>query len=297
VFGTPSAIVVHPDRTIATAVAQADTAVRDLVEKAAETARELNLRSSTTFDRRWITLDGRPVTLTEFLGQPLLLMFWNPGCGFCQLMLSELRRWETTPAGRAQRMLVISAGPIEDNRALQLQAAVVLDPELAASRHFGIPGTPSALLLDADGQAASEPLVGAPAIFARIGSTPALEPAPPAMVEQAATESRALANVAKLADDARPIKQSEVHDELVEEGIILYQSRTRQVLTLNGTAALVWEYCDGAHDVDAIVAELTDLYPDAADAERDVRALLDQLLNADMIFPEPSRAGDAVVNA
>jgi thiol-disulfide isomerase/thioredoxin len=37
-------------------------------------------------------LEGKTVELADFRGEKTLLVFWNPGCGFCQQMLLELTR-------------------------------------------------------------------------------------------------------------------------------------------------------------------------------------------------------------
>jgi len=42
-------------------------------------------------------LNGNTVELAAFLGRKTLLLFWNPGCGFCQQMLNDLRAWESDP--------------------------------------------------------------------------------------------------------------------------------------------------------------------------------------------------------
>jgi hypothetical protein len=88
------------------------------------------------------------------------------------------------------------------------------------------------------------------------------------------------------------MKHDCVHDELLSDSsMVLYNGCQNQVMTLNATGALVWESCDGDHDIDAIVAEIRDVFPESADVDRDVRELLDRLLQADMISPNaPSGA-------
>jgi Coenzyme PQQ synthesis protein D (PqqD) len=77
-----------------------------------------------------------------------------------------------------------------------------------------------------------------------------------------------------------------VHDELLSDGsLVLYNGCRGQVMTLNATAALVWECCAGEQDVESIIAEVQDVFPDAAAAENDVRQLMDKLLQAGMIAP------------
>lgn len=91
------------------------------------------------------------------------------------------------------------------------------------------------------------------------------------------TEQAALARM-------RPQKADCVHDELLVDGsMILYNACRQQVMTVNATAALVWDCCDGAHDLDALVAEVREVFPDAPALERDVRALIDHLYDHGML--------------
>ena len=81
-----------------------------------------------------------------------------------------------------------------------------------------------------------------------------------------------------------PRKSPGVYDEVLPDGgLVLFHSQGALILTLNPTAALIWEYCDGTHDVDAIAAQLRDVFPAATDAERDVRSLLARLCEAGII--------------
>jgi thiol-disulfide isomerase/thioredoxin len=55
-------------------------------------------------------LEGDTVALEEFRGRKTLILFWNPGCSFCQQMLPDLKQWEeNTPKG-VPSLLVVSAG-------------------------------------------------------------------------------------------------------------------------------------------------------------------------------------------
>ena len=291
VVGTPSAVLIQPDGTIGSPLAQGDTAVRELIGKAVQAARLEGLPEPPAPDSTWLDLDGQPATMAQFRGAPLFLLFWNPACGFCQLMLSDLNLWETGPGAGQLQTLIVSTGSAEANRALGLRSPIVLDSSFNAGRAYGVLGTPSGVLLDAQGDGAGEVLVGARAILARLG--PAASPEDQlGVAEGIATESELSplgsqppADMETLPPGARPVKQACVQDELLADGVILYNSCRRQVLTVNGTGALVWECCDGEHDVDAIVAEISDVFPTPSGVHNDVRALLDQLLQAGMIAP------------
>ena len=81
-----------------------------------------------------------------------------------------------------------------------------------------------------------------------------------------------------------PRKSLGVYDVVLPDGgLVLFHSQGALILTLNPTAALIWEYCDGTHDVDAIAAQLRDVFPTASDAERDTRSLLATLCETGLI--------------
>lgn len=85
------------------------------------------------------------------------------------------------------------------------------------------------------------------------------------------------ANIA-FSESTRPCKAAGVVDELLPDGgMVLFHTERQELLTLNGTAALVWECCDGAHDFTAIVAEVRELFPDVPAVPDDVRAALREL--------------------
>jgi thiol-disulfide isomerase/thioredoxin len=112
--------------------------------------------------------DGAAVALAD-PERDTLVLFWNPGCGFCSQMLPDLLAWEQTRPATAPRLLLIAAGTLEENRALGLQAELVLDGNFSAGQAFGAGGTPSALLVDSAGLIASGLAVGAPSVLALAG--------------------------------------------------------------------------------------------------------------------------------
>lgn len=123
---------------------------------------------------RLVDLEGNEANLQDdFKGEDTLVLFWNPGCGFCQQMLPDLKKWEANAPENAPRLVVISAGSEEANREMGLTSPVLLDQQFATGRTFGATGTPSGVLMDAEGNVASEVAVGAPAVMelARAGNT------------------------------------------------------------------------------------------------------------------------------
>jgi thiol-disulfide isomerase/thioredoxin len=102
-------------------------------------------------------------------GSSTLVLFWNPDCGFCQQLLPDLRLWEADLPRDAHGLLVVSTGTVEANQALRLRAPVVLDADLEVGWSFGVDGTPSAVLVGADGHFESELAVGGLAVRALAG--------------------------------------------------------------------------------------------------------------------------------
>jgi thiol-disulfide isomerase/thioredoxin len=120
---------------------------------------------------RLTNLKGDEVSLQEsFGGQVSLVLFWNPGCGFCQQMFPDLKQWETKAPEGAPKLVVVSAGSEEANKEMGLTSPVMLDQQFAVGRAFGASGTPSAVLVDKEGKVASQVAVGAPAVMKLAGA-------------------------------------------------------------------------------------------------------------------------------
>ena len=117
-------------------------------------------------------LDGTIVDLSTLRGTSTLVLFWNPGCGFCQQMLPDLQRGEENPPPGAPARLVVTSGSGEENRAQGLRSTMVLDQSFTVGSAFGVSGTPSAVLVDADGRIASAVGVGAPGVLALANNQP-----------------------------------------------------------------------------------------------------------------------------
>jgi peroxiredoxin len=117
-------------------------------------------------------LEGRTVDLRDYQGRDTLILFWRPGCSFCQRLVEDIRRWEVEPPRGAPRLLVISSESVEANRALGFRSSIVLDESFAVGKAFGARGTPSAVLVDAEGRIASTVGVGARDILALAGIVP-----------------------------------------------------------------------------------------------------------------------------
>ena len=211
VRGTPSAVLIAPDGRVASPVAGGAEGIRRLLSYAVGERAQLPLQSQgapqgqaqeqpqgqpcpncgkvhaaaptvpaaqkvgeDAPEVRLPNLEGNTVELADFRGEETLVLFWNPGCGFCQQMLPDLKEWEATSPEGAPRLLMVSAGTEEANKEMGLTSPVLLDQQFAVGRAFGASGTPSAVLVDEEGKVASEITVGAPAVMelARAGQTP-----------------------------------------------------------------------------------------------------------------------------
>jgi peroxiredoxin/uncharacterized membrane protein YphA (DoxX/SURF4 family) len=202
VGGTPSAVLISPDGNIASPVAGGAEGIRGLLSYAVGQGAQLPMRphqpqgegqpcpdcgkvhaAAPTMpaareigepapELKLADLEGTTVELEDFRGHETLVLFWNPGCGFCRQMLPEIKHWEENRPEGAPTPLFVSAGTEETNRDMKLSSKVVLDQHFAAGRAFGASGTPSAVLVDAEGRIASEVAVGAPAVLGLAGASP-----------------------------------------------------------------------------------------------------------------------------
>jgi thiol-disulfide isomerase/thioredoxin len=117
-------------------------------------------------------LTGETIHLPAPDGTPTLLLFWNPSCPPCQYMLPRLKAWESDRPPGSPRLIIASSGSEDDNRATGLASPIVLERSDEARDAFAIPGRPAAVLFDGEGRVASEAILGAPAILARLGAPP-----------------------------------------------------------------------------------------------------------------------------
>jgi thiol-disulfide isomerase/thioredoxin len=194
--GTPSAVLVLPDGNVGTPVSGGAEAIRSLLSYAVGERTQLPMQPHAhgepcpncgkihpTADYaqqampagpkvgepapeiKLEDLGGKDAELKTFRGSETLVLFWNPGCGFCQQMLPDLKEWEANPPEEAPKLLVVSAGTEEANKEMSLSSPVVLDQQFAVGRSFGASGTPSAVLVDKEGKIASEVAVGGPAVL------------------------------------------------------------------------------------------------------------------------------------
>lgn len=199
--GTPSAVLIQSDGLVASPLAAGSGAIRRLVALSAEMPR-ISRRPTPIENRdqfavrdvglvpaplrksllgtpaplfRLPNVNGDLVDLIDFRGQDVILIFWSPGCSFCQRMLADLKSWESASSADALQLVIVSEG-VAVNAALGLRSPIVLDEGATTGQAFGAHGTPAAIKIDADGKVASHVAVGALAIWSLAGSRPQTSP-------------------------------------------------------------------------------------------------------------------------
>ena len=179
VKATPSAQLVLPNGRIGSTMALGGGAIAELVAQALGAPEQADESEEDDSDYEESPpigasaplfalpdLNGKQIGLADFIGRPTLLLFWSPSCGFCQDMLADLQRWIARPPNDAPQLLIISTGSIDENRAMNLHAPLVIDEGFQIGHMLGATGTPMAILVDAEGRIASPVRAGAPAVFA-----------------------------------------------------------------------------------------------------------------------------------
>jgi peroxiredoxin len=134
-------------------------------------------------------LTGESKTLGQYRGQTVLLIFYNPACGFCRELLPRLvaLNSERAEAGRNpnnpksngrphseeptwSHLLIVTTGDVEANRQLfnqhKVTCPVLLQKEMEVATAYKANGTPAGYLLNSEGKIASELAVGGEALLA-----------------------------------------------------------------------------------------------------------------------------------
>jgi thioredoxin-related protein len=173
--GTPSAILIDPTGKIASEVAVGGPNVIALAsgkkpapQPAAAPAAPASKKGEKAPEVKLKDLDGKEFDLQRHTTDTLLV-FWNPGCGFCKRMGDDLKNWIKEMPKGSPEIVLVSTGTVESNKAMEIPARTLLDEGFSTGRKFGAGGTPSAVLIDKKGKIASDVAVGAPAVMALAG--------------------------------------------------------------------------------------------------------------------------------
>lgn len=118
-------------------------------------------------------LHGRPISLEEYRGRRVLLVFSDPNCGPCNALAPELVRLDAENS--ALQLLMVSRGDLEENRLKAREHGfafpLVLQDKWNLSKEYGIFATPVAFLIDEEGVIEKPVAIGADAILA-LAATP-----------------------------------------------------------------------------------------------------------------------------
>lgn len=100
-------------------------------------------------------LEGEKVTLESLRssGRPVLLVFTEPGCEYCEELLPEVRLWQYELADEFT-IAVISSDDPEENRAMSKEhglSRMLLQEDWEIADAYEVNGTPSAVLVNPDG--------------------------------------------------------------------------------------------------------------------------------------------------
>ena len=136
-------------------------------------------------------LSGERKSLAQFRGQPVLLIFFNPDCGFCREMMPKVSA-VTRPAntlshpmgeGRGEGtpcVLFLTTGDAAKNEQLfaehKIECPVLLQNDGEAAKAYHANGTPSGYLISSDGRIASALALGAEAVLKLASDDPHPQP-------------------------------------------------------------------------------------------------------------------------
>lgn len=103
--------------------------------------------------------------LSEFRGRNVLLLFFNPSCGFCTKMAADLAALPLEGGDQQAIPIVVTTGGLEQNRKLieqyGIRCVVLRQEQMEVASQFRAQGTPMGYRIDAAGRIASGLAVGA----------------------------------------------------------------------------------------------------------------------------------------
>jgi peroxiredoxin len=100
-------------------------------------------------------IDGQNVSLDQYRGRKVLLVFSDPQCGPCNTLAPDLVRFHSEHGNNGVAVVMVGRGDAEQNRKKAAEHGigfpVVLQERWKLSRQYGIFATPVAFLISKDG--------------------------------------------------------------------------------------------------------------------------------------------------
>lgn len=189
--GTPSGVIVHPSGTIGSPLAVGTDEIRALLDQYMEMLAEqagVELEDEGEYvralrkaaepleigapapDLELSGLDGSIVRNADLRGRDAVLLFWSPSCPFCHEMRPDLWEWEASRSDRSPQLLLVVSDESQAGMVKRFRSPVLIDRDRAVAEALHGNATPTAVKIDAEGRIASQPLVGAAAVFELLGA-------------------------------------------------------------------------------------------------------------------------------
>lgn len=115
-------------------------------------------------------LGGGRMTLSQWRGRRIVLIFFDPRCTYCWQLLPDLAMTDPEPSDGRPVPVVVSTGDPPENRRLidlyRVRCPVLLQDDSEVAALYQVPGTPMAYLVDEGGATASPLVAGADAVLA-----------------------------------------------------------------------------------------------------------------------------------
>lgn len=182
--GTPAAYLIDEEGRVARPLAVGAAEVPELARQVAARTRLSGERevSESRIERNGLPagspaptfslpdLGGRTVSLEDYRGRRVMLVFSDPNCGPCDALAPDLIRLEREHRDNNLAVVMVSRGDPKENRRKAKQHGfefpVVVQQKWKLSKQYGIFATPVAFLIDEQGVIARDVAVGAGQILA-----------------------------------------------------------------------------------------------------------------------------------
>jgi peroxiredoxin len=184
-LGTPAAYLLDAEGRVDEPLAIGAIEVPSLAQTAARSRRKLGserMLSESRIERGGLSagtpappfalpdLSGTTVSLADYLGKKVLLVFIDPHCGPCDALAPQLVHLHEKHLNDGMAVVLVGRGDLEENRSKAKQFGIefpyVLQERWKLSKQYGIFATPVGFLIDEQGVIAHEVAVGPDRIIA-----------------------------------------------------------------------------------------------------------------------------------